>query len=206
MCCIWHIDCGTVQGQPYFVSFKIFWPVVILTTFWSWLECGIWYNTLWPTDQDFLFGIHDIALVFFGSYLSGTKQFLFWVVNWIYLLCCMTLLMVLTQSSSFHPAQQPLSNVIVQHSFLHSMHHMFANDTELYNLTHCFITDSLVCNIQNCVSNVKKKKKKGGPPTTGWMKLNENKTETLLFDLFKSSDLPDVLKIGQLDIPFCNSP
>ena len=80
----------------------------------------------------------------------------------------MALLMVLTQSNSFHPAQQPLSNVIVQHSFLHSMHHMFANDTELYNPTHCSITDSVVCNIQNCVSNVKKKKKKkGGPPTTG---------------------------------------
>ena len=93
-------------------------------------------------------------------WVGQSSLFLFWVVNWIYLLCCMALLMVLTQSNSFHPVQQPLSNIIVQHSFLHHMHHMFADDTELYNSTHCSITDSLVCNIQNCVSNVKKKKKK----------------------------------------------
>lgn len=127
-------------------------------------------------------------------WVGQSSLFLFWVVNWIYLLCCMALLMVLTQSNSFHPVQQPLSNIIVQHSLLHYMHHMFANDTELYNSTHCSITDSLVCNIQNCVSNVKKKekRKKSGPPTTGWMKLNKNKTEALLFDLFKSSDLLDL--------------
>ena len=35
--------------------------------------------------------------------------------------------------------------------------------------------------------------------------LNEDETEALLFDPSRSSDFPDVLKIGQYDIPFCNS-
>ena len=34
------------------------------------------------------------------------------------------------------------------------------------------------------------------------LQLNEDKTEALLFDPSKSSDLPDVLRIGQSDIPF----
>ena len=35
------------------------------------------------------------------------------------------------------------------------------------------------------------------------LQLNEDKTEALLFDPSKSSDLPDVLRIVQSDIPFC---
>ena len=50
--------------------------------------------------------------------------------------------------------------------------------------------------MQYCVRDVKK-----------WtihnkLQLNEDKTEALLFDPSKSSDLPDVLRIGQSDIPF----
>ena len=53
--------------------------------------------------------------------------------------------------------------------------------------------------MQNCVKDVKK-----------WtihnkLQLNEVKTEALLFDPAKSSDLPDVLRVGQSDIPFCYS-
>ena len=53
--------------------------------------------------------------------------------------------------------------------------------------------------MQNCVSDVKK-----------WtihnrLQLNEDKTEAQLFDPTKSSDLPNVLRIGQSDIPFCYS-
>ena len=48
--------------------------------------------------------------------------------------------------------------------------------------------------MQNCVSDVKK-----------WtihnkLQLNEDKTEAQLFDPSESSDLPDVLRIGQSDI------
>ena len=44
----------------------------------------------------------------------------------------------------------------------------------------------------------------------GWtiyskLKPNKDKTEALLFGLSKSSDLPDVIKIGEIDILFCNS-
>ena len=65
---------------------------------------------------------------------------------------------------------------------------MFASDMELYNSTHSS-TDSLFCNMQKCVSDVKK--------WTVHMKLqlNEDKTDALLFNQSKSSDLPDVLKI-----------
>ena len=73
---------------------------------------------------------------------------------------------------------------------------MFADDTELYNWAPRSSTDSLFCNMQNCVSDVKK-----------WtihnkLQLNENKTEALLFDPSKSSDLPDVLRFGQSDIMY----
>ena len=76
---------------------------------------------------------------------------------------------------------------------------MFVDDTELYNSAPRSSTDSLFCNMQKCVSNVKK-----------WtihnkLKLNEDKTEALLFDPSKSSDLPDVLRIGQSNRPFCCS-
>ena len=76
---------------------------------------------------------------------------------------------------------------------------MFADDTELYNSAPRSSTDSLFCNMENCVSDVKK-----------WtihnkLQLNEVKTEALLFDPAKSSDLPDVLRVGQSDIPFCYS-
>ena len=76
---------------------------------------------------------------------------------------------------------------------------MFADDFELYNSAPHSSTDSLVCNMQNCVSDVKK-----------WtihnkLQLNEDKTEAPLFDPSKSSGLPDVLRSGQSDIPFCCS-
>ena len=53
--------------------------------------------------------------------------------------------------------------------------------------------------MQNCVKDVKK-----------WtihnkLQLNEDNTEALLFDPSKSSDHPDVLRIGQSDILFCCS-
>ena len=72
---------------------------------------------------------------------------------------------------------------------------MFAYDTELYNSALRSSTDSLFYNMQNCVGDVKK-----------WtnhnkLQLNEDKTEALLFDLSKSSDLPDVLRVAQSDIP-----
>ena len=75
---------------------------------------------------------------------------------------------------------------------------MFTDDTELYNSAPRSSTDSLFCNMQNCVSDRKKW-------TIHKFHLNEDKTEALLFGPTKSSNLPDVLRIGQNDIPFCYS-
>ena len=99
------------------------------------------------------------------------------------------------QSFSFYT--QPVSDIIEHHSVLH---HMFADDTELYSSTPRSSTDSLVCNMQNCVSDVKKW------TTHNKLQLNEDKTEALLFDPSKSSDLPDVLRLGQGDTPFATLP
>ena len=71
---------------------------------------------------------------------------------------------------------------------------MFASDMELYNSTHSS-TDSLFCNMQKCVNDVKK-----------WtvhikLQLNEDKTDALLFNQSRSSDLPDVLKIVVVTVP-----
>ena len=76
---------------------------------------------------------------------------------------------------------------------------MFADDTELYNSAPRSSTDFLFGNMQKCVRNVKKW------TINNKLQLNENKTEALLFDPLKFSDLPDVLRIGQSDIPFCYS-
>ena len=97
-----------------------------------------------------------------------------------------------TRPNSLHP----LSDIIERHSVLH---HMFADDTELCTSTPRSSIDSLFCNVQNCVSDEKK-----------WtihksLQLNEDQIEALLFDPSKSSDLPDDLKTGHGDIPYCNS-
>ena len=76
---------------------------------------------------------------------------------------------------------------------------MFADDTELYNSAPRSSADSLFCDMQNCMSDVKKW------TTHNKLQLNEDKTEALLFNSSKSSDLPDVLRIGPSDIPFSYS-
>ena len=91
--------------------------------------------------------------------------------------------------------KQPLSDITEHHSVLHHMH---ADDTELYSSTPGSSPDFLFFNMQNCVSDVKKW------TTHNKLQLNEDKTEALLFDPSKSSDLPDVLRIGQSDMPFSN--
>ena len=117
---------------------------------------------------------------------------LFWVVNRSHPLYCSAFLGV--QYSALYT--QPLSDIIEKHSVLR---HMFTDDTKFYNSTPRSSTDSLFCCMQNLVSDVKK-----------WtihnkLQLNEGKTEALLFDPSTSSDIPDVLEVGQSGTPFCNS-
>ena len=117
---------------------------------------------------------------------------LFWVVNRSHPLCCSAFLGV--QYSALYT--QPLSDIIEKHSVLR---HMFTDDTKFYNSTPRSSTDSLFCSMQNFVSDVKK-----------WtihnkLQLNEDKTEALLFEPSTSSDIPDVLDVGQSGKPFCDS-
>ena len=85
----------------------------------------------------------------------------------------------------------PLSDIIARHSVLH---HMFADDTELYKSVSRDHIPYLIDAMQRCVADVKR-----------WtihikLQLNEYKTETLLSILSVSANLPLYLKIGQSDI------
>ena len=126
------------------------------------------------------------------TWLGESRLLLFWVVNRSHPLYCSAFLGV--QYSALYT--QPLSDIIEKHSVLR---HMFTDDTKFYNSTPRSSTDSLFCCMQNLVSDVKK-----------WtihnkLQLNEGKTEALLFDPSTSSDIPDVLEVGQSGTPFCNS-
>ena len=96
-----------------------------------------------------VFGIRDTALAFFVSYLSGRKQIVSVVGREME---PSSLLYGVLQGSVlgsilFIKYTQPLSDIIKRHSVLH---HMFADDTELYNSAPRSSTDSLFCNMQNC--------------------------------------------------------
>ena len=145
-----------------------------------------------------VFGIRDTSLAFFGSYLCGRKQIVSVLGRESE---PSSLLFGVPRGSVLGPIlfilyTQPLSDIVERHSVLH---HIFVDDSELYNSAPRSSTDSLFCDMQNCVSDVKK-----------WtihnkLQLNEDNTEALLFDPSKSSDHPDVLRIGQSDILFCCS-
>ena len=93
-----------------------------------------------------VFGIRDTALAFFWSYLNGRKQ----IVSVLgrksepsSLLYSVPLGSVLGPIL-FILYTHPLSDVIERHSVLH---HMFADDTELYDSVPRSNTDSLFCNM-----------------------------------------------------------
>ena len=82
---------------------------------------------------------------------------------------------------------------------LHVLHHMFADDTELYKSVSRDKIPSLLNAMQRCVADVKL-----------WtiqnkLQLSEDKTEALLTSLFVSAILPLHLKIGHSDIQFADS-
>ena len=90
---------------------------------------------------------------------------------------------------------QPLSDIIARNSVLH---HMFADDTELYKSVSRDKIPSLLNAMQRCVADVKL-----------WtmhnkLQLNEDKTEALLTSPSVSADLL-YLKIGHSDIQFSDS-
>jgi hypothetical protein len=147
---------------------------------------------------EFSFGINSKALSWFRSYLSGRSQFV--LVN-NQRSATSPLLFGVPQGSVLGPVlfvlyTTQLSTVINRHSINHEM---FADDTQLHNSSTPEHVNDLVSSLQDCFSDVK-----------DWMldhklKLNEDKTEAVLFSSPTSSsrhDLPSAIQLGLASIPF----
>ena len=91
----------------------------------------------------------------------------------------------------------PLSSIIANHSVNHQL---FADDTELQKSAPLSEVTNLTKELNACTDDIKT-----------WMmenqlKLNDNKTEALLFPLKPSTvSLPDSITLGSHNIPFSDS-
>ena len=136
-----------------------------------------------------VFGILETALLFFESYMKERVQI---ISDHGYDSDPSPLLYNVSQGSVFLPFlfilyTQPLFDIIDRHSVLH---HMFADDTELYKSTDSSSMSCLLTAMQSCVSDVK-----------DWsliykLQFNEDKTEALLLDPSQSANLPASLQTG----------
>jgi hypothetical protein len=145
-----------------------------------------------------VFGVHDLALSFFQSYLSDRTQT-------VLVSGChsdpASLQFGVPQGSVLGPLlfilyTQPLSHIIEAHSVSHTE---FADDTQLYNSSHATDTQPLLSVTESCISDVK-----------SWMsqnklQLNEAKTEALFIDNTGNTDPTLKLTIGQSEISFSES-
>ena len=143
-----------------------------------------------------VFRVTDVALSFFRSYLEDREQ----VISVLgYGSVSSSLFYGVPQGSVLGPilfllCTQPLSGIVNS-----VLHHMLADDTELYRSDVPTHFASLVTDIQSCMNDVKE-----------WtfhnkLQLNEDKTEALLLTSSKFSDLLSSLKVGQNDIHFSDS-
>ena len=112
------------------------------------------YHTILLTRIENAFGVCDLAMSFFDSYLQDRTQTV--TVNEVKsspsLLTC-----GVPQGSVLEPIlfilyTQTLSGVISHHSV---SHHMFADDTELYKSTSTSEAFTLSQTSESCISNVK---------------------------------------------------
>ena len=146
---------------------------------------------------DTVFGIRSTALDWFRSYLSDRKQFV----------------MVDNSSSATVPLQYgvpqgsvlgpllfvlyttPLSGVISKHSVSHKL---FADDTQLQKSFYPHEYSDMTHSLSSCVTDVK------DWMTENQLKLNDDKTEALLFPLRQTATatLPSSIVLGTNDIPF----
>ncbi|WP_419615719.1 reverse transcriptase family protein [Thiolapillus sp.] len=150
-----------------------------------------------------LFGIQSTALEWFESYLSDRCQFT-------------------SVNNSSSPQSQlkygvpqgsvlgpvlfvlyttPLSDIIASHSVNHQL---FADDTQLQKSAPLSEIDNLTKELCACTDDIK------AWMTENQLKLNDDKTEALLFSFFSSSkpaaiSLPDSITLGCHNIPFSYS-
>ena len=138
------------------------------------------------TRLENIFGIRDLALSFFRSYLQGRTQVTdLWGAPGFRL-----------ETNSLHLYTKPLSDVISHHSV---SHHMFADDTELYKSDSPSEAFTLSRTIEACISDVKV-----------WvvqnkLQLNDDKTEILLIGSAPGIDLPSSVRVGRSDISFSSA-
>lgn len=92
----------------------------------------------------------------------------------------------------------PLSSIINQHTV---NHHLFADDTQLQQSCKPADIHSVIQTLQNCTTDIK------SWMNTNMLKLNDDKTEAILFTSSSSSDspLPTSITVGSSDISFSDS-
>ena len=95
----------------------------------------------------------------------------------------------------------PLSDIIASHSVNHQL---FADDTQLQKSAPLSEIDNLTKELRACTDDIK------AWMTENQLKLNDDKTEALLFPFFSSSkpaaiSLPDSITLGCHNIPFSDS-
>jgi hypothetical protein len=146
------------------------------------------------------FGIHSKALQWFRSYLEGRSQYVSVHENSSSI---SPLHFGVPQGSVLGPVlfvlyTTPLSSVIQQHQ---TNHYLFADDTQLQQSCKPADIHTLTHTLENCTIDIKTWM------TNNMLKLNDDKTEALLFSGSSSQapHLPSSITVGSSNISFANT-
>lgn len=148
-----------------------------------------------------VFGVHDLALQWFSSYLSGRTQ----SINVDgHVSSPKSIQFGVPQGSVLGPVlfvlyTSPLSAVIKKHSMLH---HSYADDTNLQKSSPPSEIPHLIQSVEECLKDVKTWM------TVNKLKLNDDKTEVMLLCSTKMSGKikqPTSMTIGNSVVPFSSS-
>ena len=148
-----------------------------------------------------VFGIHDVALSWFVSYLSDRSQS---VLVHEQLSDSSILRYGVPQGSVLGPVlfllyMKPLSDVIAKHSVLH---HAYSDDTQLYKSSTVDQLSDVIQSMTRCILDVR------DWMTENRLKLNEEKTEAMIVSspyVARSLSLPESLVIDNTVVNFSNS-